>query len=257
MSKFVVPSALNDDDKILTRHILDLARQSESSLRPRFSAFLDERQAALCESVLKHEHIDFYEFYGGYDGAVRTCVGFDPEGYGITQSFPFTPVVFNYRATDTLTHRDFLGSIMALEIKREMIGDILVGEKRAVVFVYNSALKLVSDMSKVGNVGVSISFDFDEENDIVQQQFEEITSTVASLRLDAILSLALRISREKASELIKAKGVLLNRVMTYNTSERLDEGDTFSIKGFGKFSLDRIGGNSKKDRIFITIKKFK
>lgn len=257
MSKFVAPSVLNDDDRILVRHILDLAKQSETSLRPRFSAFLDERQAVLCESSLKHEHINSFMFYGGYTGAVRTCVGFDPGGYGIEDAFPFTPVVFNYRSADTPTHRDFLGSIMALEIKREMIGDILVGEKRAVVFVYNSSLKLVSEMTKVGKVGISISFDFDENNDVPEQQFEDITSTVASLRLDAVLSLALHISREKAGDLIKAKGVLLNRVVTYNTSARIDEGDTFSVKGFGKFVLDHVGGNSKKDRIFITIKKFK
>ncbi len=257
MSKFVAPSVLNDDDKILVRHILDLARQSEASQRPRFSAFLDERQAALCESYLKHEHINFFEFYGGYDNAIRTCIGFDPGGYGVEDALPFTPVVFNYRSVDSPTHRDFLGSIMALEIKRELIGDILVGKNRTVVFVYDTALKLVSEMTKIGKIGVNISFDFDVNTDVPEQQFEEITSTVASLRLDAVLSLAMRISREKASELIKAKGVLLNRVQTYNVSTKLEEGDTFSVKGFGKFLLDNIGGNSKKDRIFITVKKFK
>lgn len=256
MSKFVAPSAFNDDDRILVRHILDLARQSELSLRPRFSAFLDERQAALCEAALIHEHIEFYKLCGGYDSALRNCICFDPCGYGIDDALPFTAVVFNYRPQDKPSHRDFLGSLMALEIKREMIGDILVGETRTVVFVYNTALSLVNEMTKVGKVGISISFDFNED-DIPPQQFEEITSTVASLRLDAVLSLALRISREKVSELIKAKGVLLNRVMTYNTSAKVDEGDSFSVRGFGKFELSKIGGNSKKDRIFITIKKFK
>lgn len=256
MSKFVAPSAFNDDDKILVRHILDLARQSELSQRPRFSAFLDERQAALCESALQREHIDFYSLCGGYDGAMRSCICFDPCGYGIDDALPFKAVVFNYRAADNPSHRDFLGSLMALEIKREMIGDILVGDERTTVFVYNTALPLVNEMTKIGKVGVSISFDFCED-DIPPQQFDEITSTVASLRLDAVLSVALRISREKVSELIKAKGVLLNRVMTYNTSAKVDEGDTFSVRGLGKFELAQIGGNSKKDRIFITIKKFK
>ncbi len=255
MSKFVVPSVFGDDDKILVRHILDLARQSELSGRPRFSAFLDERQTALCEAELKREHVDFYSVCGGYDGAQRSCICFDPCGYGIQDALPFTALVFNYRAQDKPSHRDFLGSIMALEIKREMLGDILVGETRAVVFVYNTALLLVSEMTKVGKVGVTVSFDFNE-SDIPPQHYEEITSTVASLRLDAVLSVALRTSREKTGELIKAKGVLLNRIMTFNTSERICEGDTFSVKGFGKFSLSRIGGNSKKDRIFITINKF-
>lgn len=256
MSNFVAPSAFNDDDRILVRHILDLARQSKLSQRPRFSAFLDERQTALCESALKSERIDFYSVFGGYKGAMRNCICFDPCGYGIDDALPFTAVVFNFRSQDKPSHRDFLGSIMALEIKREMIGDILVGEDRAVVFVYNTCLSLVSEMTKVGKVGVSISFDFSDD-DIPPLQFDEIKSTVASLRLDSILSTALRVSREKSAELIKTKGVLLNRVMTFNTSAGVDEGDTFSVRGFGKFMLYEIGGNSKKDRIFITIKKYK
>lgn len=255
MNKNIVPSSFSDDDKFLIRHILDLAKQSEASRRPRYSAFLDERQQALCVSALKAERIKFYRLYGGYENADRAILIFNPENYDISDSIPIVPVVFNYREKDELSHRDFLGSIMSMMIKREMLGDILVNSKRSTVFVHENALSTVCEINKIGRVGVSVSFDFSAD-DIPLQKFEQIKSTVASLRLDAVVSSALRLSRDKSSELIKSHGVILNRAMTYNPSARVDEGDKFSIKGFGKFILFEVGGNSKKDRIFITINKF-
>lgn len=254
MSSYKALSPSNDEDKLLVRHILDLAYQSQKCGYARFSAFLDERQLALCESALDREGFK-YLTDGGYLEAERRIVAFLPED-ACEYTPPFTAVVFNYREADKPSHRDFLGSLMALEIKRELIGDILVGSKRAVVFVHNTALPLVSDMTKIGKCGVKISYDFDL-SDIPEPEFEEITSTVASIRLDAVLALSLKTSREKAQDLIRVKGVMLNRVMTFNSSERLEEGDKFSVRGFGKFVLSRVGGQSKKDRIFITIKKFK
>lgn len=154
-------------------------------------------------------------------------------------------MVFNYREADKPSHRDFLGAVMSLEIKREMIGDILVGGKRTVIFVLNTVAPLVEEISRVGRCGVRVTRDFCIE-DIPQRQFDEISATVSSLRLDAVLSAALRLSREKTQELIKSKGVTLNHVITYEPSEKMSESDVFSVKGAGKFELSRIGGLSKK-----------
>ncbi len=252
MNNAKILSSITDEERVLTRHLVDLAKQSEASGRARFSCFLDERQQILCGAELSKEGYENYEFIGGYEGAVRRAAVF----HGFGDAIPFTPVVFNYREADKPTHRDFLGSLMALDIKREMVGDILVSDGRCVVFVMNSVLSVVSGVSKIGKFGVKISYDFSED-DIPQQEFEKITATVQSLRLDSVLSNAIRISREKAQELIKAKGVVLNHVEVYDSSLKIEEGDIFSVKGFGKFVLKEIGGFSKKDRIFITIDKFK
>ncbi len=244
---------LTDDDRILVRHILDLCAQRERSYSARFSAFMDERSLGICEAALRSAK-EPYITDGGYTGAVRRIIAllpYDADHY----TMPYTAVVFNYREADKPTHRDFLGSLMSLEIKRELIGDILVGDKRTVVFVMNTALPLVKDITKIGRTGVRVSFDFCE-SDIPEQKFEEIHSTVASLRLDAVISTAFRISREKAQELIKAKGVLINHEETFDVSSKVCEGDNFSIRGFGKACLSEIGGQSKKDRSFITIKKY-
>lgn len=252
MNNVKILSSITDEERVLTRHLVDLAKQSDITGRARFSCFLDERQRILCEAQLSKEGYENYEFIGGYDGAVRRAAVF----HGFGEEVPFTPIVFNYREADKPTHRDFLGSLMALDIKREMVGDILVSDGRCVVFIMNSVLSAVSDVSKIGKYGVKISYDFSED-DIPQQEFEKITVTVQSLRLDSVLSNAIRTSREKAQELIKAKGVVLNHVEVYDPSLKIEEGDVFSVKGFGKFVLSEIGGFSKKDRTFITIEKFK
>lgn len=244
----------NDEDKFLVKHILDLSRQRDFSQMPRFSAFLDERQLALCTDVLRTYGISFTTD-GGYNDANRRVIAFLPE-YQDAYDLPYTPVVFNYRRQDKPSHRDILGSLMALEIKRETVGDILISETRAVAFILNSVLPLLSDMTKVGKCGVKITYDFSPA-DIPEQEYQDITSTVATVRLDSVLALTFGFSREKSKEIIKTKGVILNGIQSFDASERINEGDVFSLRGYGKAKLYQIGGQSKKNRIFITVKKYK
>ena len=246
---------LSEEDKLLVRHILDIAERSARSYRALYSTFLNDRQLAMCEAALKSNKMENFKSLGGYNGAERQVLKF---GHSDDEYFdlPFSAVVFNYPAERELSHRDFLGSLMALGIKREMLGDILVGNGRTTVFVMNAALPLVKEMTKVGSCGVRMTDDF-TESDIPEQEYDEIHSTVASLRLDAVVATAFRVSRDKASELIRQKGVNHNRVMTFAPSDRVSEGDRFSVRGFGKFELSDVGGPSKKDRIFITIRKYR
>ena len=244
---------LNDEDRLLLRHILDLAQRSETSYHMLFSTFLDDRQLAICEAALKSEWVGDFVTLGGYPDAERRIIAF---GAGSEDGIspPFKAVVFNH--PEGLTHRDFLGSLMVLGIKRELLGDILVGKSRTAVFVYDTAFPLVAEMTKVGRSGIRITYDF-SESDIPVQEYDEIHSTVASLRLDAVIATGLRISRDRAAELIRSKGVMHNRVMTFSPSDKVAEGDRFSVRGFGKLELFEAGGQSRKDRLFITIRKFR
>lgn len=246
---------LSDEDRLLLRHILDIAARSEKSYKPLYSAFLDDRQLAMCEAALKSNKAADFITLGGYDGAERRVIAFGDFGEAEPDP-PFSAVVFNYPADRELSHRDFLGSLMALGIKRELLGDILVGKGRTAVFVCEQALPLVREITKVGSCGVKITEDFSEA-DVPAQEYDEIRSTVASLRVDAVAAAAFRMSREKTAELIRSKGISHNRVISFSPSDKVEEGDRFSVRGLGKFELYEIGGQSKKDRIFITIRKFR
>ena len=120
-------------DKLLTAKINDLIDISERRHISRFSFFLDKRQCILAEDTAKRLGINNYMLYGGHSDAERCIVGFFP-CIPDKEQFPVTAIEFKYRKQDKLSHRDFLGAIMALDIKRDTIGDIIVRDGSTVVF---------------------------------------------------------------------------------------------------------------------------
>jgi len=248
---------ITDDDKRLLSRFLDWTEMAEEKYITKHSAFLDERQCRLCEKVMASVKYENYLLWGGYEGAERKMLCVYPQ-YGdedIKSSFPMTAVTFKYRSEDKLSHRDFLGSLMALGITRDCVGDILVGDGRTSVFVKDTAARDVMSVSKIGRVGVKTEDGFDPAT-VIMPEFREITGTVASLRLDSVLSLALRISREKASALIKGGSVEISHVRTEQTSKQVEVGEKISARGYGKFLVKSVDGVSHKDRLHITICKY-
>lgn len=247
-------SKLPRDDRVLVSHIMDMADICEKSYTPRFSNFLDERQIALAQSALNGRGFERYSFFGGYAEASRKVLGVFPPY--CEEDYPVSAVVFKYRENDKLSHRDFLGAFMSRQIKRDMLGDIVVGKGSTAAFVYDTVKPvLLSEITKIGSVGVKA---FEDENPDIQvvQAFTEKNGTVSSLRLDSVLALAAGISRGKASDIIKGGNVTVNYSTAEVSSMEMNEGDVFSARGFGKFILSSVNGKTKKDRYHITVKKY-
>ncbi len=247
---------LSNDDKRLLSMFLDWTDLAEEKYITKYSAFLDERQCRLCEKVMASVKYENYLLWGGYNEAERKmlCV-YPPYSDDIINSFPMRSVTFRFRREDKLDHRDFLGSLMALGITRGCVGDILVGMGSASVFVKDTVLLDVLGVTKIGRVGVKADEGFDAQN-IKEPEFREITGTVASLRLDSVVSLALRMSREKASALIKSGLAEVSHEKTDQPSRMVEVGNKISVRGHGKFLLKSVDGISHKDRMHITICKY-
>ena len=248
---------ISDDDKRLLSSFLEWTEMAEEKYITKYSAFLDERQCMLCEKVMSSVKYENYLLWGGYENAERKmlCVYPDYSDEDIKNTFPMQAVTFRYRKEDKLDHRDFLGALMSLGITRGCVGDILVGEGRTSVFVKDTALQDVRGVSKIGRVGVSIEDGFDTAA-IKEPSFREITGTVASLRLDSVVSLALRLSREKAAVLIKGGSVEISHMHCEQISRTVEVGDKISVRGYGKFLIRSVDGISHKDRLHITICKY-
>ena len=248
-------SRLSDEDRVLVSHIADMMSICEKSYFPKFSVFLDERQAALAQSVLNERGFVQYSFYGGYEGASRKVLGVFPEYCGDVK-FPVSALTFKYRENDRLSHRDFLGAFMSRQIKREMLGDIVVGNGHTTAFVYDTVRDvLLSEVTKIGSVGVKAEVS-DNQDIKAEQAFSEKNGSVSSLRLDSVLALAAGLSRGKAADMIRGGGVTVNYCVVESVSYCLKCGDVFSARGFGKFILDSVNGKTKKDRFHITVKKY-
>lgn len=244
------------EEKVFIARIADMAELCDRRGIV-FTHFLNERQAFLAESELKKLGIENYCFYGGTDNAERVmlCV-FNEYNRPERSDFPFTCVTFKYRKASALSHRDFLGSLTALNLKREAVGDILIGEGIAQVFVIDSVKKAIeNDLRKIGSVGVEITVDTDPFL-IKERSYHEIKGTSASMRLDCILSLSLGISRGKAAAVISSGTVEVNYKAVNSPAFNMKQGDIFSARGYGKFRVEEISGISKKGRLHIIVQKY-
>lgn len=248
------------NDGIFESRLNDMAIRAERNFAPVFSSFLDERQCAEAEKWCLHNTNGLeYVFWGGYENARRKMVAIYPNFYEknqIVNEFPMHCLTFSFRDGDKLTHRDFLGSFMALRLKREVIGDIVIDNGKAQTFVTDIASKVISlDITKIGRIGVKIFNDVPFELESIQK-FQDIAGTVASLRLDCIVNIAAKISREKAANLIRSEKVDVNHLTVNSVSSELQQGDVISIRGCGRFLLAEIGSYTKKGRIHINLRKY-
>lgn len=252
-------STPSPSDKLFTARLEDMYTACRRGRAYTFSSFLDEAQCAAAERYCTASGGDLcMKLWGGYEGARRKmlCIYEEyAEGY-IMQDYPMKCLTFTWRREYPLTHRDFLGSLMAMRIKREVLGDIVIGEGKAQLFVTDTAARLIlTSVTKIGRVGVSVT-DAEPFSLEVKQEFEEISSTVASLRLDCIVSAAARQSREHAARLIRSEKVSVNHFHVTSVSHEVSEGDTLSVRGCGRFVLSSVNGMTKKGRIHIILRKY-
>ncbi len=255
-----MPFELTEDERYLFAHISDLCRISQRSGVPRFSAFLNERETAIAKDAARAENA-IPVFYGGYDGAQRMVCGFfegtfaeEFETEGQNRLFPIRAVSFSFRTRDVLSHRDFLGAIMSLGIKRETVGDIAVSEGFAAVFCLETEAELIRGITKIGNVGVCAEDGLTRP--IVIKEPKKIIASVSSMRLDCIVGACANISRDRSAALVKSGLVSADFSVCLETSRTLSENSVLSIRGYGKFKVSKIVGTSKKGRLRVEIEKY-
>ena len=249
---------LSQQDHLLVNKIIDWTNIANEKYTPKFSFFLDCRQSKIAKQVLDSLKFDNYKFFGGYDDAHRLVLGVFPPYYNVSNNdFPVKGLTFTHRKCDVLTHRDVLGSLMSLKVSRECIGDIIISEGKTIVFVVDKILPLIlENVHKIGKIGVKTEIGFDLSDVALEQKFSDINGTVASLRADCVIALAINKSREKVSQLIKSSGIFIDYEEIFSPSYEMCEGIGFSIRGYGKFLLGSVNGLSRKNRLHITIKKY-
>ncbi len=242
------------DAEILKARIFDTADICERTNRPKFLGFLSMEEAVLVKRTLENRGVDFVLF-GGYDVSERVMLGCFPE-WDEERLFPIVPLTFKYRITDTLCHRDFLGSLMGLGITRESVGDILVEEGRTVVFVSEDIAGFVlSQIEKVGRVGVEVSKGFTLPLPPIGK-LAEFEGTVASERLDCVVSELCNVSRGTALQKIEDGMVSVNSVVCEKATKSIISGDAVTVRGKGKFIITSLDGKTRKNRIVIKYQKY-
>ena len=156
-----------------------------------------------------------------------------------------------------LTHRDYLGSLMGLGIKREMTGDIIVKDGGAdIIIMKEIADFLLMNYEKAGRANLKLEIADITSLDTGTVNIEEKRDTVASLRLDNLVSSVFGLSRGKAQEAIKTGVVFVNSSQAQKPDMQLNEGDKLVLRGCGKAILREIQGKTRKDRIYIIFDRY-
>ncbi|MEG1687425.1 MAG: YlmH/Sll1252 family protein [Angelakisella sp.] len=250
-------------ERIIDKEVAQLAaRLSDLTSRcltrgiPVFLGFLDTAQRTVATERLKHFSGSIV-FWGGYPDAERTFLGLSADSEPPAKGyFPFRCVQFRWREEDSLTHRDFLGSLMALGIKREAVGDIAVEPGCAVAFLSEHAAQVaLSEITKIGRAGVTVT-EIPVGSKVPERSFLPVTGTVASLRLDCVTALLSNNSRSASAKCIVSGLVAVNGIAETSVDRLLAPGDKLSIRGTGKFLFEGQDGVSRKDKLRLKFQKY-
>jgi len=245
------------EDSILLAGIEDKIEQCLNHYIVTNTTFLDMRQRTLAEGLLRQFKGQRYCFYGGYEDAERTVAVFLPDYAELEDNNPLALLRVKQDGRKELSHRDYLGSLMGLGIKREMIGDILVRNDGADIVILNEMADfLLYHFENAGRISLTAEIVSIQEILVPESRFEEKRDTVASLRLDNVISSAFSLSRGKAAEAIASGLVYVNGLQTEKADRQIKEGDRLVLRGKGKILLKAVGGVTKKDRSSIIIQKF-
>ena len=266
LNGFVHSAELSDEDIQMAIFLEGKINASSSRHITAYTRWLSDKHQLIAEHVLNRLGVRDYEFWGGFAESERKILGIYIENSYIDDVHSVYPIQA-FRALSSefrkLNHRDYLGSMLALGIKRELIGDIVVlPGNEAVIFVCDHIAGFLKDnFTKAGSNRVDLhelAYGADEIENLlasVKSEFELIRDTVASLRIDAIVAAMLNLSRSNAQTLIKAERVQINHSSVKDSDYVLEQGCKLSIKGFGRYELAEIGDQNKKGRYRIVIKK--
>lgn len=239
-----------DETKLLLSRLDDLVCQSYSDGLASMG-FLNERECAVSVGYLKNLGVDF-SVYGGYKNASRVfvCVSSDESQF----MFPIKTLRVSSKGMRELSHRDYLGSLMGLGIKRECIGDIVtLNEKEAIVFVREEiAEHIIRDLDKVGREYVVVS-NYKGDTDSLSSKTENLKLIVTSMRTDNFVSSCINSSRTEALKLLSADMVFVNYLQVNKPAQTIKEGDVVSIRGYGKYIVGSLSGKTRSDRLVINV----
>lgn len=240
----------------------DMCGLAAKRRKPVYSLFLNEREQYEANAYLGRRSGINTVLWGGDEACTRKMLRVCDEDCYVQDDrsdFPIYALTLTFRKADKPGHRDFLGSFMALGIKRETVGDIFVGEGAAVVFCSKTAHDLIADgIATVGRTGVSVTEGVtgDAAGYITPARFETIQVNIASERADCIVSGITGLSREKSAALIRSGGFILNYSECDNISRDLSGGDVVTLRGYGKYIVCEDIQTTKKGRLKIELKKY-
>lgn len=242
---------MQESDHLTLRRFAELSARAKTRNTAVFSDFLDLH----AQTLLRTAHLPAVSLFGGYPEAERKMACFAetvPEEslvpIALLSVAPAAP-----KFAETLVHRDFLGSILALGLRREKLGDIVLTNNCGYVFCAASVADFIlENLQKVRHTAVCCTRETalpDSARAVLQPQ----SIAVASERLDVLIAAVFHLSRSEAQKLIAAERVFADGCAVLRPDYLLKDGQTLSVRGHGRFRYDGIARETKKGKLRVQI----
>lgn len=251
--------AKNHDDRMLLAKLWD---QINTGMRRNVLAatcFLSPRELEMARFLFGNAE-QLHEF-GGYGDAERRMLCWLPDYLSedclLDDDSPVSCLRADFYAGNQLTHRDFLGALMGTGIGRETVGDISICGNRCHFFVTaRIAPYLLQNFTVVGHTSLHLEQVSLQNLPLSEPQTRSFRDTLASLRLDSVISSGFRISRNAAVQAITGGRAAINGLPCEKPDKPVSEGDRISVRGLGKICLTVVNGQTKKGRISVVIDRY-
>lgn len=241
---------MTDNKKNIEKRFTELYERAYERYYIAFTEFLNlEEQSILAQSRLP------CMTFGGYEGAERIVAAFGETVQ--TDDFPIVCVCLkpaSQKFADRLSHRDFLGALMNLGIRRELLGDIFIYDGCGYLFCLEKIGAYIADnLTRVKHTSIKAQLT-DSLPALAAPDVQSQELIVSSCRADVLLAAVYKLSRKDASLLFQQGKVFVNSIQTANCSYTAKENDIFSVRGFGRFQFISTVRTTKKDRIVAELK---
>ena len=251
--------AQTPEDRLLLAKLWDKVNAGIRKNIPAHTGFLSPREQALAGFLFGTQN--GLSLFGGYEDAERKMYVYLPdymeESFLFSEESPVICLRAIFYKDEHPNHRDFLGALMGSGITRESVGDILVSENSCDFFATEEIAEyILQNFDKAGRTSLQISTIPLDQVSLPEQSFSEIKDTVASVRLDSIISSGFRISRTTAAEYILAGKAAVDGLPCEKPDKAIAETCKISVRGLGKLKLAQIGHTTKKGRISVTIHRY-
>ena len=257
---------MEKDETLFRKRMIELSNLAYNRGVVFYTDFLNLNELNILHTTPKDLLPVSYMTFGGYEFSERQIAAFVPDAFSmyrekneLYEEFPISIIKIapvREKFSDDLTHRDYLGALINLGIDRAVLGDIVVDQKEAYVFVKeNMADYIVDELGRVKHTTV-ITEKVDNADFSYEPEIEIIKGNVASVRLDSLIALVYKTSRSKIVPLIENAKVFVNGKLITSNGYKLREEDIISVRGLGRFRYKEVNAETRKGRLFVTVHKY-
>ena len=247
------------EDKLLLAKLWDKINSGILRNIPAYTRFLTPREQELAQYLFGSQ--TGLVFFGGYAESERKMLCYIPEyldeNWLYESDSPIVCLRASFYHEDTPSHRDFLGALMGSGIARDALGDICVEKGSCDFFAMaDIAPWLLQNFTGAGRTKLQLTQIPLTDVRIPEPELKQLKDTLASVRLDSVISSGFRIGRSLASQYVTTGRAAVDGLPCEKPDKILTEGAKVSVRGLGKIRLTAINGQTKKGRISVVIDRY-